>query len=117
MKKWETEMGYSKTWGKVTCNDWCEDEKRIWLSLDNKNAICEIDKNSKNVKILGCFPHNGLGEVDLSLSVKKCGNYVVFCPFKAKDIGIVNVSTGELEFIDVSFLLDISEGIERSNFI
>lgn len=105
-------MSYPKDWRKVSCNDWCEDEKSIWLSLENKNAICEIDKNSKNVKILGYFPHNGLGESDLSVSVKKCGDYVVFCPFRAKDIGIFNVPTGKLEFIDVSFLLDICEGIE-----
>lgn len=105
-------MNYPKDWDKVTCNDWCEDERRIWLSLINKNAICEIDKSSKNVKILGYFPHNGLGEDDLSLSVEKCENYVIFCPFKAKDIGIFNISTEKLEFINVAFLLDRSEGIE-----
>lgn len=105
-------MKYPKDWEKVTCYDWYEDEEKMWLSLGNKNAICEINKNNKNVKILGYFPHNGLGENDLSLSVKKSGNYIIFCPFKAKDIGIFNVSTEKLEFIDVSFLLDRSGGIE-----
>lgn len=110
-------MNYPKDWGKVTCNDWCEDERSIWLCLGNKNAICEIDKKSKNVKILGSFPHNGLGEGDLSLSVKRIGDYIIFCPFKANDVAILHTLTGELEFIDVIQILNSynysSLGIEK----
>lgn len=110
-------MVYPKNWEKVTCCDWCEDENKIWLCLKNKNAICEIDKISKEVKILGSFPHNGLGEEELSLSVMKCGNQIIFCPFKANDIAILNISTGKLVFIEILPLLNdnniIDIGIEK----
>lgn len=110
-------MSYPKDWEKVTCNDWWEDERKIWLCLENKNAICEIDKRNKGVKILGSFPHNGLGENDLSLSVKKVGDYIVFCPFNANDIAALNILTGELNFIDVLQFLNKhnyeSTGIEK----
>ncbi len=106
-------MDYPKDWGKVACYDWCENNNKIWLCLENKNAICEIDKKSKNTKILGSFPHNGLGERELSLSVKKSGDYVVFCPFKANDIAVLNVFTEELEFIDLSVFLDTYTGIKK----
>lgn len=98
-------MIYPKDWDKVICHDWYEDERKIWLCLRNKNAICEIDKNSKEIKILGSFPHNTLGEEDLSLSVTKCGDYIVFCPFKANDIAVLDINTGELEFIDLLQIL------------
>lgn len=94
-------MIYPEDWEKITCYDWYEDEKKIWMCLENKNAICEIDKESKNTKILGSFPHNTLGEEELSLSVERCGDYIVFCPFKANDIAMLNIYTGELEFIDL----------------
>lgn len=94
-------MVYSEAWEKATCYDWYEDEKNIWLCLENKNAICVIEKKSKDIKILGSFPHNGLGEGDLSLSVIKCDDHIVFCPFKANDIAVLDIYKGELEFIDL----------------
>jgi len=110
-------MAYPSNWEKVTCHDWYIDRERIWLCLENKNAICEIDKNSKELRVLGSFPHNGPGEGDLSLSVEKCGNYIVFCPFKANDIGILDINTGRLEFIDLLQVLGkknhICDGIEK----
>ncbi len=110
-------MIYPANWEKVTCHDWYNDEKKIWLCLENKNAICEIDKNSKNVKILGSFPHNGLGDADLSLSLIRCGDYIVFCPFKANDIAVLNICTGVLEFINLLEILEqnghLCDGIEK----
>lgn len=103
---------YPKNWEKVACCDWWEDKNKIWLCLEDKNAICEIDKKSKEVKILGYFPHNVLGENNLSLSVKKNGDFIVFCPFNANDIAILKMSTGELEFIDLSLFLDKSKYID-----
>lgn len=110
-------MIYPKNWEKVTCHDWYSDEKKIWLCLENKNAICEIDKKDKNVKILGSFPHNGLGDIDLSLSLEKCGDYIIFCPFKANDIAVLNRYTGSLEFIDLLDIFkenkDVYAGVEK----
>lgn len=108
---------YPTDWENIVSSDWYEAGNRIWLCLRNKNAICEIEKRNKSVEILGHFPHNGLGETDLSLSVKKNGDYIVFCPFKANDIAMLKMSTGELEFIDLSKFIDkdiyINKGIEK----
>lgn len=110
-------MVYPEAWEKVTCYDWYEDENNIWLCLENKNAICVIEKKNKDIKIIGSFPHNGLGEGDLSLSVTKCGNYIVFCPFKANDIAVLDIYTGELKFINLLRVLEQSDrkyvGIEK----
>lgn len=94
-------MTYPENWEKVTCSAWCENGNKIWLCLRDKNAICEIDKNTNAVRILGSFPHNGLHERDLSLSVKENAGYVVFCPFRANHIAVLKMSTGELEFISL----------------
>ena len=96
---------YPKNWENVTCCDWREDENRIWLCLENKNAVCEIDKKNRKVRIVGSFPHNGLGEKNLSLSIEKNGDYIVFCPFMANDIAILRISTGELDFINFTCFL------------
>ncbi|MCI9141228.1 MAG: hypothetical protein HFH87_01240 [Lachnospiraceae bacterium] len=111
-------MTYPKSWEKVTCSAWCEDENKIWLCLGNKNAICEINKKGKTVRILGSFPHNRLEERDLSLSVEKNGDYVVICPFRANDIAILKISTGELEFIELRYYMDKNqyEGFETEKF-
>lgn len=110
-------MIYPADWADVTCHDWCENENKIWLCLANKNAVCEIDKSDRTIKILGHFPHNRLGERDLSLSVGKCGSYIVFCPFQANDIAILNVCTETLEFIDIRELLEkrnfVQNGVEK----
>lgn len=110
-------MVYPANWEKVTCHDWYEDNKKIWLCLENKNAICEIDKENRDIKILGSFPNNDLGEQDLSLSVARCGDYLVFCPFKANDIAILDIYTGELKFIDLLQILEKNNhkynGIEK----
>lgn len=99
-------MVYPADWEKVSCYDWYEDENNIWLCLSNKNALCKIDKSSKETKILGSFPNNELGEEDLSLSVTKCGRYIIFCPFKANDIAVLDINTGEMEFIDILQILE-----------
>ena len=64
-------MVYPADWENVTCHDWQEEERKIWLCLENKNAICEIAKNNNSVTVLGSFPHNGLADRDLSLAVGK----------------------------------------------
>lgn len=99
-------MIYPNGWEKVTCSDWCEDKRKIWLCLSDKNAICEIDKHNKHTKILGSFPQNGLGEGDLSLSVVRNGNNIIFCPFRANDIAILDVSTETLKFIDILYFFN-----------
>lgn len=110
-------MTYPADWKNVACHDWYEDEKKIWLCLENKNAICEIDKSSKDIKILGSYPHNRLGEHNLSLTVKKHGDYIIFCPFQANDIALFNINTGILEFIDIRWILEehnyICKGTEK----
>lgn len=110
-------MVYPNGWEYVTCHDWQEEDGKIWLCLENKNAICEIDKNSHDVTVLGSFPHNGLADRDLSLSVGKCGNDIVFCPFQANDIAVLHSNTNTLEFIDIRWILEkhnyICDGTEK----
>lgn len=110
-------MVYPVDWENVTCHDWYEEERKIWLCLENKNAICEIAKDNNSVTVLGNFPHNGLADRDLSLSVGKCGENIIFCPFQANDIAVFHMDTKKLEFIDIRGILEkhnyMWDGIEK----
>lgn len=94
-------LKYPNEWKKVYCRDWCENNEKIWLTLSNKNAICEIDKNSGKVDVLGSFPNNELYEDRLSYSVCKVDNLVIFCPLASKDIAIYDTKEMKLEFIKI----------------
>lgn len=97
---------YPKEWSTVSCYDWCEDEENIWLCLAQKNAICEINKKTRDVSIIGHFPNKELMSDKMSLSATKVGNYVVFPPFGADKIAIFDTFSKKLDFLDYPVIKD-----------
>ena len=53
-------MRYPKYWSRVSYRDWYEAENKMWGCLSDKNAICEIDKVTKKVRVLSHYPQRRL---------------------------------------------------------
>ena len=92
---------YPEYWSRVACRDWYETENKMWMCLSDKNAICEIDKERKEVHILGNYPQNGIAESNLSATVIGISEKIVFLPLAADDIAIYDIANDELTFIPV----------------
>lgn len=90
---------YSEIYARVATLDMVEDDGRIWMSLLNRNGICEFDKQTGHAKIVKIFEGEELYKERLYLCVKKVGRYLVFAPGLAKKIAIYDTVQGFLSYI------------------
>lgn len=94
-------MRYPKYWSRVACRDWYETENKMWTCLSDKNAICEIDKDTKKARILGNYPQKRISEPNLSATVIGISEKIVFVPQTADDIAVYDRENDALIFIPV----------------
>lgn len=94
-------MRYPKYWSRVSYRDWYEAENKMWGCLSDKNAICEIDKVTKKVRVLGHYPQRRLAESELSATVIGVYEKIVFVPLAADDIAVYDRTSDELIFIPI----------------
>lgn len=88
-------------WGLAACYDWYETNEKMWFCLSDKNGICEVDKHTGKIRILGMFPNKPLNQKALSISIAKNKEQLVFAPFSADDIAIYDIKKQELRFYPV----------------
>lgn len=90
------ECKFSERWKYISCHDWVEDDTYMWFSLADKNAICEIDKRTKEIRVVGCFEGEPLYKRHLSYSVKKFNDYIIFAPFSTNIVSLYDKSRREI---------------------
>ena len=92
---------YPEYWRRAACRDWYEADHKMWMCLSDKNAICEIDKTTKKVRVLGCYPQKEISKSDLSAVVIGNSAKIVFVPLSADDIAVYDRTEDKLIFIPV----------------
>ncbi len=96
-----------------TC-DWVEVEDSFFCCLYDMNAICKIDKISRNASIIGVFPDVPLTQKGVSVSCKQIDDNIVFCPYNSNHVAIYNVSAESMRFISVDpFLTEAERKLEE----
>ena len=104
---------FYKNFGRIICHAWCEYDNEMVMCLSDKNAICKIDKTTKDTELLGCYPNTEMGKEDLSASMLKIDDRVVFCPFSSDYIGIYNIKMNKMDYIEISKPL-VKKGVNYS---
>lgn len=90
------------------CNCLCmvEDEDKIWFCSDNQKALCEIDKATREVKVLAEFDTEILQydffeeSVHLYTSIQKIKDKLILVPWLADKIAIYDLKKDKIQYID-----------------
>lgn len=90
-----------KKYSKVSCYDFEIDGNNVFLCDSGKNAIYMIDMETEKGRVIGHFPTKGFLSKNLSWSMKRVGNNVVFVPFSANHIGVYNLDTNTFSFYEI----------------
>ncbi|MBQ8197887.1 MAG: hypothetical protein IJZ76_00465 [Lachnospiraceae bacterium] len=100
---------------RVVCTDWYESEEYMWMCLADRNAICKVEKETGKVHVLGYYPRDNMTKRLLCNKVVRNGNMLVFVPYCASDIALLNLESDELFFVSIQ--TDDSEKMaERGKF-
>ncbi|MBQ8526924.1 MAG: hypothetical protein IJ429_00495 [Lachnospiraceae bacterium] len=86
---------------RVVCLDWYETEEYMWMCLADRNAICKVNKETKEVTVLGHYPETEYAQENLSFTVVRNGDKLVFLPYCADYVAIMDMNTEKLEFISI----------------
>lgn len=108
-------MRYPKYWNRMACRDWYEVDDKMWICLSDKNAICEINKMTESVRILGSYPKKGAAAADLFATVLGGSEKIVFVPLAADDIAVYDRTSDDLIFIPVKKNCEKHNEIYREN--
>lgn len=84
---------------RVVCTAWYETEDYMWMCLADRNAICKVEKKTGKVCILGSYPRNDMVKSLLCNEIVCVGNILVFVPYCANDIALLNLESEELTFL------------------
>ena len=85
-----------------------EDNGKIWMSLLNRNGICEIDKVRGEARICRIFDGEPYDGKFLYSYVVKVSHYLIFSPWEAKNIAIYNLECDSMIYtIQMSIYLDM----------
>lgn len=76
-----------------------EDNGKIWMSLLNRNGICEIDKVRGEARICRIFDGEPYDGKFLYSYVVKVSHYLIFSPWEAKNIAIYNLECDSMIYI------------------
>ena len=90
---------YSEIYARAAAMDMAEDDGRIWMSLLNRNGICEVDKETGYARIVKIFEEEALNKEGLYWCVEKAGQYLVFAPGAAEKIAIYDTCQDSLSYI------------------
>lgn len=90
---------YSEIYTRVAALDMAEDDGRIWMSLINRNGICEVDKETGHARIVKIFEGEALDKECLYWCVKKVGQCLVFAPSVAEKIAVYDILQDSLAYI------------------
>lgn len=90
---------YSEIYARAAALDMAEDSGRIWMSLLNRNGICEVDKETGHARLVKIFEGEELYKECLYWRVKKVGQYLIFAPGVAEKIAIYDTLQDSLSYI------------------
>lgn len=80
-----------------------EDSEKMWMTLLNRNGICEIDKAMGCARICKTFAEEALDKEWLYCCVEKVGNQLIFSPGTAGNIAIYDLETDLISYIPLKY--------------
>lgn len=90
---------YNDVYYRPTAMNMVEDGRKIWITLINRNGICEIDKFSHKAIICKVFDDEPIDGELLYCHTAKIGNLLVFSPGTASKIAIYDLNRESLYYI------------------
>ena len=81
----------------IRCRDWTSSNNALFVALDDKNGICEIN-NDGSVVLLGHYPSKHMGQHDLSWTSLILENHVYFSPFAADHIANLDIEKRAISY-------------------
>lgn len=96
---------------RLECYGMVEDAYKIWFASSTKSILCEVDKRTKNVKILA-----ELEKGKIYSSIEKVGQNLILIPNSASAIVIYDLLTTRINFITFTIPEDDRYYIEQSKF-
>ena len=87
---------------RVAGPDIVEENDKIWLSMIDRNGICEIDKITRKANVVAIFRNESLLKQRLYFGMAKYKNKIVFAPDMANEIAIFDVNDKSVQYIKLN---------------
>lgn len=93
---------YNPTYLRLAAMNMVEENGKLWMSLLNRNGICEVDIATRRAKIRNIFYCGSLFQRFLYGRTEKVGDNLVFAPWNAEKIAVYNLGKDVMMYIPLN---------------